>query len=186
MPRGPGRPNFLGEWENVAETYLDEEYIPGGSFYVDRIARPGSVESDVREAWTTILASVFSIYEGYQVSHEHDIHGQSIDMKVSRVQNRRRHNFLVMELKRNSYPNSKRALRAAEDQLKEYLKALGDTDEKRLWGALCIGRSVQFYKVTITEQGVVRLANLNAEMLRIDRQPQAVVEMLQYIKEQAG
>lgn len=163
---------------------MDPAYIPVGDYYVSRITHD-SLESDVREAWSAILSDVFSYYDGFSISHEANIQNQRIDMKVSRLANRSLMNFLVLELKRSSYANSKDALRDAEDQLLGYLASLGGTDRGKLWGALCIGKNVQFEKVNV-EFGQFELEILHAEMLRIDRQPQTVTEYLQYIKSHAS
>ncbi|KAF5563911.1 hypothetical protein FPHYL_4938 [Fusarium phyllophilum] len=127
MPRG--RPPYLPAQENVENTYMDPQYIPAGAYNIAQINQ-GSLESNVRQAWSLILGDVFSMYEGFSIDHEADIQGRRVDM----------------ELKRYSYSNSDQALEYAEDQLKGYLGSLSNTRERMLWGALCIGKSVQFYQ----------------------------------------
>ncbi|KAF4499683.1 hypothetical protein FAGAP_4134 [Fusarium agapanthi] len=178
MPRG--RPRYLPAQEDVENTYMDSQYIPDGDYTVSQISQ-GDLESNVREAWTFILGDVFSFYEGFRINHEADIAGGRIDMEVCRMSNHRRLNFLVLELKRYSYPNSDTALRAAETQLRDYLRSLGSTEVDKLWGALCIGKSVQFYQFS-QANGRGQLVTLHDGMLRIDRQPQTVTQWLQYIR----
>lgn len=103
-----------------------------------------------------------------------------MDIRVSRVVNRHRTSFLVLEVKCASYANSNNGLPRAEDQLINYLNALVGSSRiqvNQLWGALCIGKSVQFY-------GVKKVGDV-LEMLRIDRQPETVVGYPQYIKSSA-
>ncbi|KAF4958085.1 hypothetical protein FGADI_2643 [Fusarium gaditjirri] len=178
MPRG--RPPYLPAQENVEDTYMDPQYIPDGDYTISQISQ-GGLESHVREAWSYILGDVFSFYEGFRINHEADIAGGRIDIEVSRMSNHHRLNFLVLELKAYSYPNSDRALRAAETQLRNYIVSLGSTEVDKLWGALCIGKSVQFYQFTQVN-GRGQLLSLHEDMLRIDRQPQTVTQWLQYIR----
>lgn len=159
---------------------MDPQYIPDGDYTIAQINR-GSLESDVRDAWSVILLDVFSVYEGFRINHEADIAGGRVDIEVCRLSNHHRLNFLVLELKRYSYPNSDTALHAAEIQLRNYLRSLGSTEVDKLWGALCIGKSVQFYQFTQVN-GRGQLVTLHEGMLRIDRQPQTVTQWLQYIR----
>lgn len=159
---------------------MDPQYIPAGQYAITQINQ-GSLESNVRQAWSLILGDVFSMYEGFVVNHEADIRGRRLDIEVCRVNNNHRLNFLVLELKRYSYSNSDQALEDAETQLKGYLGSLGHTQEGMLWGALCIGKSVQFYQCS-KDGADVELFALHEGMLRIDRQPQTVTQWLQYIR----
>lgn len=159
---------------------MDPQYIPGGDFTIAQI-NEGSLEFQVSEAWTLILRDAFSIYEGFRVDYEADIHGRRIDMEVCHMNNHRMLNFLGLVLKRYAYLNSTHALEDAETELKKHLESLGNTQEGRLWGALCIGKSVQFYQYS-KESGHSGLLALHDGMLQIDRQPQTVKQWLQYIR----
>ncbi|KAG5743482.1 hypothetical protein H9Q72_013357 [Fusarium xylarioides] len=171
---------YLPAREDVKNTYMDPQYIPDGDYTIVQI-KQGSLESNVCEAWTPILRDVFSIYEGFRVNHEADIQGQKIDMEVYRMKNHLRLNFFALVLKRYSYLNSDQALENAETQLKGHLESLGNTQEGRLWGALCIGKSVQFYQCS-KGSGKPELFALHDGMLRIDRQPQTLKQWLQHIR----
>ncbi|KAF5717107.1 hypothetical protein FMUND_5925 [Fusarium mundagurra] len=145
------RPPYLPAQEDVKDTYMDPQYIPHGDYTIAQIDQ-GSLESNVCEAWTLILRDIFSMYDGFSINHEADIQGRRVDM----------------ELKRYSYPNSDQALEDAETQLKGYLASLSNTRERMLWGALCIGKSVQFYQCS-KEGGDVELFALHVEWLQYIR-----------------
>jgi hypothetical protein len=162
---------------------MDEEYMPGGAMEVDQITAD-STESHVSAAWTTILACVFSRWEGWAVNQEHNVPRGRLDMKVSHKVGRTTLNFFVLELKGAAQSTGQGSLSRYEDQLKRYLLALGNTDDELLWGALCVGKNVQFYQLQKTEEGEGYLDSMHEGMLRIDRQPQTVTQWLQYIKGQ--
>ncbi|KAF4436890.1 Cytochrome b5 [Fusarium austroafricanum] len=178
MPRG--RPPYLPAQEDVQNTYMDPGYIPDGDYSVAQITR-NSRETHVREAWLVMLADVFHIYDGFRINHETDIRTGRIDMAVARLENHTRLNFLILELKRSSYANSDEALLNAENQLMGYMTSVGHTESDKLWGALCIGKSVQFYKFDDSGEEPQLMA-LHQDMLRIDRQPQTVKQWLEYIR----
>ncbi|KAF5612835.1 uncharacterized protein FSUBG_1065 [Fusarium subglutinans] len=144
MPRG--RPAYLPAQEDITNTYMDEQYMPGGAMEVDQITA-NSTESHVSAAWTTILACVFSRWEGWAVNQEHNVPGGRLDMKVSHKVGRTSLNFLVLELKGAAQSTSPVSLSRYEEQLKGYLLALGNTENELLWGALCVGKNVQFYQL---------------------------------------
>ncbi|KAM5376359.1 hypothetical protein ACJZ2D_005581 [Fusarium nematophilum] len=160
---------------------MDENYIASGSYFINQITHD-SLESVVWHSWIPILGSLFTVFEGYGVSGDANIEAQRVDMKVSCLVNRDPKTFLGLQLRRPSYSNSPDALRAAEAELMGYLEALPDTDEEKLWGAVCIGKDVQFYKVKLAP---LELTVLHDEMLHIDRQPQTVTQWLLHIKGQA-
>ncbi|KAF4334216.1 hypothetical protein FBEOM_11958 [Fusarium beomiforme] len=178
MPRG--HPPYPPAQENVENTYMDQQYLPQGDYLVSQITQ-SPLEVDVREAWSIIFGEIFCSYEGFSIRHEANLQGGRSDMEVSRIINRHRLNFLVLELKRSSYLNSTRALRDAETQLKGYLDSLGNTQDDKVWGALCIGKNVQFYQFS-NGNGAPELFALHEGMLRVDRQPQTVTQWLQYIR----
>ncbi|KLP07601.1 uncharacterized protein LW94_8469 [Fusarium fujikuroi] len=96
----PGQcPPCLPARENVKDTCMDPQYIPGGDYTIAQI-NEGSLEFQVSEAWTLILRDAFSIYEGFRVDYEADIHGRRIDMEVCHMNNHRMLNFLGLVLKR--------------------------------------------------------------------------------------
>ncbi|KAF5603141.1 uncharacterized protein FSUBG_7364 [Fusarium subglutinans] len=175
-----GRPPYVPAQEDVKDTYMDPQYIPCGDYTVAQI-NPGSLESNVCEAWTLILKDVFSIYQGFMVNHDADVQGQKIDMEVCHLKNHRRLNFLALVLKRYSSSNSDQAMADAETQLKGHLESLGHTQEGRLWSALCIGKGVRIYRCS-KESGKAELFALHDGVLRIDRQPQTVKQWLQHIR----
>ncbi|SCN64575.1 uncharacterized protein FFB20_00792 [Fusarium fujikuroi] len=114
----PGQcPPCLPARENVKETCMDPQYIPGGDYTIAQI-NEGSLEFQVSEAWTLILRDAFSIYEGFRVDYEADIHGRRIDMEVCHMNNHRMLNFLGLVLKRYAYLNSTHPLDDAETELK--------------------------------------------------------------------
>ncbi|KAF5635861.1 hypothetical protein F52700_5173 [Fusarium sp. NRRL 52700] len=174
-----GDPPFLPAQENIKDTYMDPQYIPAGDYTVALINQ-GS-ESHVCEAWTIILKDVFSVYDGFVVDHEVDKQDRRVDMEVGRVVNNRMTNFLALVLKQSSYSSSTKALEDAKTKLKGHLQSLGNTREGKLWGALCIGKSVQFYQCSM-ESGKPELFVLHDGMLQIDRQPQTVKQWLQHIR----
>ncbi|PNP84135.1 hypothetical protein FNYG_02823 [Fusarium nygamai] len=102
------------------------------------------------------------MYEGFSIDHEADIQGRRVDMEICRINNNYKLNFLVLELQRYSYSNSDQALEDGETQLKGYLGSLSNTRERMLWGALCIGKSVQFYQCS-KEGGDVELFALHED-----------------------
>lgn len=200
MSRRPGRPRYLPEQEPVAGTvcmililcgramltiaqYLDGDLTEVGSYQIDRITCD-STESEVRDIWSTILGTVFTTNENYILSHEAYVEGGRIDIRVSRLVNRRTKPFLILELKRSSYSNSTEALQDAETQLVGYLNSLGRVDYQKLWAALCIGKNVQFYKIERRRKRCT-LSPMHKGMLRIDRQPQMVTDFLEEIKDKA-
>ncbi|KAF9774418.1 hypothetical protein IL306_007589 [Fusarium sp. DS 682] len=177
MPRG--RPPYLPAQENVENTYLDPQYRPQGDYLVSQVTHDSS-EADVREVWDYILREVFTADEFFSIRHEGPVQGGRTDIQVSRIMNRQRLNFLVLELKRPSFANGAEALSGAEEQLLRYINSLGHTKKNKMWGALCIGKSVQFY--SFKKEDRIQLVALHADMLRIDRQPQLVTQWLNYIR----
>lgn len=161
---------------------MDEQYMPGGPMRVERITA-SSMESHVSAAWMTILTTVFNPWEGWAIDHEQNVPGGRLDMQVSYNVNRTTLNFLVLELKGAAQSTSSSSLTAYEDQLKRYLLALGSANDE-LWGALCVGKNVQFYQLQKNGRGSGSLHSMHEGMLRIDRQPQTVTQWLQYIKGQ--
>lgn len=162
---------------------MDEQYMPGGAMEVDEVTA-NSTESHVSAAWKTILACVFRRFEGWAVNQEHNVSG-GLDMKVSRKVGRTTLNFFVLELKGAAQSTSPGSLTTYEEQLKRYLLDLVDTKSGLLWGALCIGKKVQFYQLQKTDdKGEGYLDSMHEGMLRIDRQPQTVIQWLQHIKGQ--
>ncbi|SCV49018.1 uncharacterized protein FFB14_10663 [Fusarium fujikuroi] len=110
----PGQcPPYLPAQENVKNTCMDPQYIPGGSYTIAHF-NGGSLESHVSEAWALILRDVFSIYKGSRIDDKANIQGRRIDMKVCRMSSHCRLNFLALVLKRYSSPNSDQALENAE------------------------------------------------------------------------
>lgn len=155
-----------------------------GPHFVGRVTEH-CLESDVRRAWSAIISDVFTFQEDYGISHEHHIGSRRIDLDISRLVNGREMNFLVVELKRSSYAKSSAALLEAETQLIAYMNSLKSVDDDALWGALCIGKNVQFYQAISDGEGF-ELHCLHEGMLRIDRQPVTVKGWLERIKADVG
>ncbi|CAI6043296.1 unnamed protein product [Clonostachys chloroleuca] len=181
MPRG--RPSYLPPQEDYTGTYMEN---PGTAYEIQTL-RPTTRESAIRNIWADILHESFPRHEGYLVRQETEpIPGRSLraDCKVFHFeQNRNPHRmeFLGIECKQGHYETQGNSWDLAQEQLITYL--IGFRGSPRVFGAICMGKNVRFYRFfPAQDDEPATLEEMDADFIRIDRQPQTVVRRLEYIK----
>ncbi|KAF4974939.1 hypothetical protein FZEAL_8202 [Fusarium zealandicum] len=186
MPRGRGRPSYLPPVENPAGTYYEADSI---NFLIENRLSVGNNEAQVRQTWLNILAHNFPPVDGYMIAAEADAGSGRLDVQVSEVvyQGRRDESiFFVVECKNPRYEGAIESWEDAVEQLFGYLAAVARRERLRpggrKWGAVSIGKSVQFWKYV---EGELSLRPLHSNALRLDRQYQSVQQWLDYIKERS-
>ncbi|KAF4425057.1 hypothetical protein F53441_14205 [Fusarium austroafricanum] len=142
-----GRPADLPAQEDVTQTHI---WTPDATGLV-------------RDAWAVILSTVFTDAEGFMKRIKIIRESGRAGIDVAHLDSPRL-NFFVHEVKASSHSTSNQSLARCKEQLMGYLSTLPNANSQRLWGALCIGKNVQFY--------YFRNGELEAHeaMLRIDRQ----------------
>ncbi|KAF4425056.1 hypothetical protein F53441_14204 [Fusarium austroafricanum] len=185
MP-GDGLPS-LPDQEDVTKTYMDGQYIPAGPVIIDELNSDSS-ESDIRNTWSLILESVFSIFEGFRIGHKFKSidgrEGLNVSIWTGHRQIEYRYiSFIILDAKAALNPNTALSQVICENQLLDYVDSSGNEELGGPWGILCIGKNVQFYKLK-TSGSWAELVRLHEDMLRIDLQPRSVTKRLQHIREQ--
>ncbi|KPM38142.1 hypothetical protein AK830_g8409 [Neonectria ditissima] len=176
MSRGRDQPSYLPAVEDPTGTYYEVDSI---NFLVDNRLNAKNNETHVCQTWTTLLVHVFPAVKGYSVSTEMDARAERLDLQVSEIVYRETRDesvFFVVQCKRPSYDGVVASWKLTEEQLLERLNELPGCK----WGAVSIGKSVQFYANSVDS-----LTPLHTNPLRLDREYQAVQYWLDYIKERS-
>ncbi|KAJ3540851.1 hypothetical protein NM208_g4880 [Fusarium decemcellulare] len=169
--------------EDVEDTYMDPLECMISSILVNRI-RSTSPVSEIVEAWQPILVPLFTMNEGYIVRSYRQLGPGRETAKVSVKRNKRYADFLNIEFKPPSYPTSGPEFMEARFQIGATIRWSKTTKADMIWCILCIGKNVQFCKATKQRMMNPRLEPLHDGMLRIDRHPITVTDLLLSIRSQ--
>ncbi|KAI9840877.1 MAG: hypothetical protein M1837_001256 [Sclerophora amabilis] len=146
---------------------------------------PGYPEGETGRVWNAILSKYFPDREGYATGPDMAKVTGRLALLTSHIVDitaDRDYGLLVVECKAPGFETEDGVWREAVAQVESFLRRFAASHQRRVFGAISVGKAVKFYEWDRTSEQVRNVAGDNA-MFYLDLHCQTVSDWLIYFRE---